>query len=163
MPIRRIFLRWMFIAVVVLPLWPLLGWAIFDGGGGGWDFLGLMVAMPVLFFVLLIVALLFYGRANVRRNRALEWADVGVLAVWHAAIIGFGFFGPTMALFAGLGVIAGLGALWYGLWRIVREAAVRNRETLAEFDRLANASRGNPPPRFDDDGDVIIIEERRPS
>ncbi|MCS4275761.1 hypothetical protein M2390_000922 [Mycetocola sp. BIGb0189] len=164
--VRRVFLRWMFLAVVVLPLWPLLGWVIFDGNNNGWDFLGLLFAMPILFIALLAVTLLIYGRAQVRRQRALEWGDVAVLAIWHATIIGFGIFGSSMALFGVLGVIAGLGALWYSIWRLFREAAVRTREAMAEFERLAQQQPGVPgqpgtsAPRFEDDGEYIVIEER---
>lgn len=182
MPIRRIFLRWMFIAAVVLPLWPLLGWAVFDGGGGGWDFLGLMIAMPALLVVMIIVALVFYGRGSVRRERALDWSDVGILAVWHATIIGFGFFGPGMAAFATAGVVIGLGALWYGIWRLFRDAAERGRAAMAEFERLAAeqqrgfgaqgpgfgpqgpgfgpASGAGPRVSLDGDEDIIVVEER---
>lgn len=153
----------MFLAVVLLPLWPLLGWIIFDGNRNGWDFLGLLFAMPVLFVALLTVSLLFYGRAQVRRQRALEWADVAILAAWHISIVGFGFFGESMAVFGFLGIVIALGALWYGIWRLFREAALRTREAMAEFERLAqqqSGAPGNTAPRFDDDGEYIVIEER---
>lgn len=176
MSIRRIFLRWMFLAVVVLPIWPLIGWGVF--GGGGWDFVGLLISMPILFVVLLIVSLIFYARSSVRASRELAWGDIGVLSVWHASIIGFGFFGPTMTWFAVLGVLAGIAALWYGLWQLVRETAARSKAAMAEFERLAQqggtpgfgqpggfipgSGAGSPRGGYrpgDDDDEIIIIEE----
>ena len=50
MLIRQAFLRWLVAAVVVLPVWLGVGWAIF--GGGGWGTLGLIITVPVAFLSL---------------------------------------------------------------------------------------------------------------
>jgi len=154
MIIRRAFRYWMLIAAVALPIWPLIGWSIFSQGG--WAFLGLVVAMPILFVAMAAVDLLIYMRPAVRRTGALSWIDVGILALWHALIIAFGFFGATASLFAVLGVCAGVAAFWLSIWQLIRDAARRTRETLAEFERIA--SRPSPGPV--DGGEVIVIEER---
>ena len=42
MLIRRAFYRWQFAAAIVLPIWLLIGYAIF--GSSGWGVIGLMFA-----------------------------------------------------------------------------------------------------------------------
>src|SRR6478609_8920828 len=95
---RRIFFRWIQAATIVLPIWLAVGWAVF--GGGGWGTLGLIITVPVTFIALAIIALLISMRPSVREQRAVSWTDVVVLGAWHAAIIGFGFSGSSMAAFA---------------------------------------------------------------
>jgi len=34
MVLRRLFLRWLFPAAFVLPLWLFVGWIVFSGGSG---------------------------------------------------------------------------------------------------------------------------------
>ncbi|GAB3616823.1 hypothetical protein GCM10027416_13800 [Okibacterium endophyticum] len=162
MMIRRAFRYWMFIASVALPIWPLIGWAVF--GDSGWEFLGLIVAMPILFLALLAVSLLILARPEVRAGTGVSWPDVAVLTAWHVAVIGFGLFGASSSLFAVLGVVAGLAAFWLAIWELVRGAARRTRATFAEFERLAQQSPAGAPRRPDDGGEFIVIEEhpRRP-
>ena len=78
MLIRRAFFRWQYLAIVVLPVWLAIGWAIF--GGGGWGTLGLVLVVPLTVITLGVVALLMSVRPTVREQRALSWTDVGVLA-----------------------------------------------------------------------------------
>ncbi|AWB86738.1 hypothetical protein C3E77_08970 [Mycetocola zhujimingii] len=135
----------MLIASVALPIWPLIGWGIF--GGGGWEFVGLVIAMPILFLALAAVSLLIYARPTVRREKAVNWWDVLVLTLWHVFIIGFGLFGENTTTFAVLGVLAGIAAFWYSVWAFFKDAAKRARETLAEFEQMATAPTiGRVPP-----------------
>ena len=70
MLIRQAFFRWLVAAVLVLPIWLAVGWAVF--GGGGWGTLGLIIAVPVAFIALGIVALARLGAPHgARRARRL--------------------------------------------------------------------------------------------
>ena len=158
MIIRRAFRTRMVIAAVALPIWPLIGWGIF--GGGGWQFLGLLISMPILFVAMMAVAGLIWARPTVRRERAVSWADVGVLTLWHASVIGFGLFGTWSNAFAVLGVIVGLAAFWLVLWEFFTDARDRARETLAEFEQMA-ARPSNPNlPGIRDGEELIVIREK---
>ncbi len=160
MIVRRAFRPWMFIASIVLPIWPLIGWGIF--GGGGWEFIGLVIAMPILFLALTAVSLLIYARPTVRREKAVAWWDILILTLWHVFIIGFGLFGPNTSTFAVLGVLAGIVAFWYSVWAFFTDAARRARETLAEFEQMATAPTvGRVPPGSStvSEEHVIIVQE----
>ena len=167
MLIRRIFHRWQLIAVVALPIWLAIGWALF--GGGGWGTLGLVVVVPVSFVTLGIIALLINVRPTVREQRALSWTDVGVLAGLHLAMIGTGFYGASATIFGVFAILFAIAAFWIAVWQLVNDGAKRVQASMAEFERLAgqqgaqqspDASGARRPPG-DDDGDVIIVREVR--
>ncbi|WP_143231347.1 hypothetical protein [Agromyces cerinus] len=165
------------IAIIVLPVWLAVGWAIF--GGGGWGTLGLVIVVPVAFIVLGIVALITNVRPTVRQERALSWIDVGVLTAWHLSIIGTGFYGATATGFGVLAILLGIAAFWVAVWQLVTDGANRMKASMEEFERLAGAQSGTATggapggsagtagpgvrrPPFDDGGDdVIIIHEVR--
>ncbi|WP_395242899.1 hypothetical protein ACGGZK_12080 [Agromyces sp. MMS24-K17] len=165
MLLRRIFLRWLFIAPVALPLWTVIGWAIF--GSGGWSTLGLLITVPAEFLALLVIALIVNARPTVRAERAVSWTDVGVLGAWHALLIASGCYGGTSVLFGVLALAAAVVAFWVSIWQLVRDGARRMQATMDEYERLAREQRTGadaPParPPFDDgDGDVIIVHEVR--
>lgn len=163
---RRIFFRWIQAATIVLPVWLVVGWAVF--GGGGWGTLGLVITVPVTFISLAVIALLTSMRPSVREERAASWTDVAVLGAWHASIIAFGFSGPSMAGFAFLAIALALVAFWSAIVQLVRDGARRMQATMAEYERAAQAG---SIPRADaggapsvqqpyDIGEVIVIEER---
>ena len=164
---RRIFFRWIQAATIVLPVWLVVGWAIF--GGGGWGTLGLVITVPVTFISLAVIALLTSMRPTVREQRAVAWGDVGILGAWHAAIIGFGFSGPSMAAFAVLSIALALVAFWYAIVQLLRDGARRMQETMSEYERVARASGSvagpgagpAAPPAPYDIGEVIVVEEHR--
>jgi hypothetical protein len=165
---RRIFFRWTQAATVVLPIWLAVGWAVF--GGGGWGTLGLIITVPVTFIALAVMALLTSMRPTVREQRAVSWGDVGVLGAWHAAIVGFGFSGPSMAAFAFLAIALALVAFWYEILQLVRDGARRMQATMSEYERVARASGPSgdagaapaaTPPAPYDIGEVIVVEEHR--
>lgn len=148
----------MLIAAVVLPIWPLVGWGLF--GGGGWEFLVLIVSMPILFLTMAAVAGLIWARPTVRRERAVSWLDVGVLTLWHACILGFGLFGPASNGFAVVGVLAGLAAFWVASWEFFTDARKRAQETMAEFERIATRpTMGRTAPLARDGEELIVIKE----
>ncbi|UIP58878.1 hypothetical protein [Agromyces marinus] len=167
MLLRRGFYRWQFAAAFVLPLWLLLGYAIF--GDSGWGVLGLMFAAPIAFVALGVIALLIAARPGVRQAKAVEWADVAVIGAWHLLIVGAGFYGPSGITFAILAMVGAIAAFWYAVWRLVRDGAKRMRATMDEYERLAAQGRpaaapGGPSPRAtaaDDAGEVIVIHEER--
>ena len=170
MLLRRLFYRWQFIAVIALPVWLLVGWAVF--GSGGWGTLGLALVVPVAFIALGIIALLVNARPTVRAERATSWLDVAVLGAWHLSIIGTGFYGPGGAWFAVFAVILAIAAFWVSLWQLISDGAKRMKASMDEFERLASQQPGghagpvtrDPSTRSDsgdDDGDVIIVREVR--
>lgn len=168
MLLRRLFYRWLFLAAVVLPLWLVIGWAVF--GAGGWGTLGLVITVPTTFLSVLVIALLVNARPTVRAERAVSWLDIGVLGVWQLAVIGTGFYGATGAVFGVLAVVGAVIAFWVVIWQLVADGSRRMRASMEEFERQAAAQQraaGGPdasqrPRPFDDgDGDVIIVHEVR--
>jgi hypothetical protein len=166
MLLRRIFYRWQVAAAIVLPLWLVVGEAIFGGSAGG--ALGMLILVPLIGVAMLAVAGLTYARRSVRTSRALSWPDVGVLAVWHACIVIAGFDGRYASIFGALGFVAALGAFLLAIWELVRETRRRVSAAMDSLARMAmppgspaaaaapNAVRdGRRPP-------VIVVEENRP-
>ena len=117
--IRRAAFVWQFAAVVVLPLWLLIGYAIWGAGLGG--FLGISLLAPLLVVAQLALAALFTARGSVRRPRMLGLADTAVLAVVTVAVAGFGFFTPITPWFGVLAVAGVLGGFWLGGSELVTE------------------------------------------
>jgi hypothetical protein len=120
--LRRAFYSWLFPAAFLLPLWLLVGWAVFNAGG--WAFLWvLFLAIPAVFVGQIVLTLLVRARGTVRAQRAVSWWDVLGFAVWHLMIISLGLFveawwAPVMVLT----IIAGVGLFWLTLWQLWREA-----------------------------------------
>lgn len=129
--IRRAAFVWQFAAVVVLPLWLLVGYAIWGAGVGG--FLGISLVAPLLLVAQLALAALFTARASVRRPRMLGLADTAVIAVVTVAVVGAGFFTAATPWFGVLAVAALLGGFWLGGWELVTEVRTRMRRTLADL------------------------------
>ncbi|WP_308464977.1 hypothetical protein [Rathayibacter soli] len=159
MIMRRAFYYWQFIAAVVLPVWLLVGWAVFGAGGAG--LFGLVLVCPIAFIALLAIALLNYARTSVRRARAVSWRDAGILAAWHLSIIGVGFFGPGGAWFAFAAIILAIFAFWYALWALVTDAG---RRVAAAFAPVAGepgpSANLGPQGSFAQDATVIIVQEK---
>ena len=143
MIIRRIFYSWQFAAVAVLPLWLLIGSAIF--GTGGWAVLGVFFGAIALGLSLLVVALLIYARKEVRTTRMVSWADVGVLSAWHAFIIGIGFAESASGWLSVLVVFIGIGAFWFALWELYDAARKRMRAMIDLVEQQARPPAGGAP------------------
>ncbi len=161
MILRRAFFWWLFPSAVILPAWLLIGWAAF--GGGGWAFLGLLIACPILFIAMLAIGGIIRARGSVREQRAVSWTDVGLLAAWHIAIIAFGFYIPGVSgWIAVLGILVGLATFWVSLWELLTETRVRVQMTFDAYERAAQQQQfGRPDPGSVDGGEYIVIEERR--
>ncbi|MBH0129456.1 MFS transporter [Salinibacterium sp. NK8237] len=153
MMIRRAFYYWQFIAVVVLPVWVLIARGIY-GSSVGWDFVLFLILCPILAFVLLAIAGLTVARKSVRDSRSVSWIDAGLLTVWHAAIIIYGFVDASFP--AALIVIVAIAAFWIALWQLVTETRNRFTTLVEGFER--DAQRPSHPGEKLDNGRVIILE-----
>ncbi|WP_194398196.1 MFS transporter permease [Microbacterium atlanticum] len=120
--VRRAFFGWLIPAAFLLPLWLLVGWAVFSAGG--WEFLWvLFLAIPGVFLWQLLLTLLVRARGTVRAHRAVSWWDVLGFTVWHGLVISLGFFAedwwaPVMVVT----ILAGVGLFWLELWQLWSEA-----------------------------------------
>ncbi|WP_157487659.1 MFS transporter [Leifsonia sp. Root112D2] len=161
MLLRRMFYRWQVVAAIVLPLWLVVGTAIFGGSAGG--ALSLLLVAPLLGVAMLAVAGLIFARKSVRTTKAVSWSDVGVLAVWQASVIVTGLQLPGAAWYGALVLVAGLGAFWLAVWELVTETRRRVSGAMEAFAQAAaprQASR--PSPSVASNGPVIVVEEHRP-
>ena len=164
--VRRVFYYWQFIAVLVLPAWLLVGASLFRSSG--WAVLGSFFGGILLGLGMLIVALVVYARSEVRAERAVSWADVGAISLWHALIISLGFTAGATALPV-LVVVAGLAMFWFVVWELYDSTRRRVRAMLVLIDETA---RGGTPPvlgaerhptvGFDvpEDPTVIVVREK---
>lgn len=166
MVLRRVFLRWLFPAAFVLPLWLFVGWIVFSGGSG-WALLWLLVAMPTVFVSQLLIAFLIRARAAVRSTRAVSWRDAAGVALWQAVIVALGFFDSRV--FFPLLVLSVVGALvlfWSSLSQLWNEArgavtVLHASDGTAYIPPVREPSAERPAGRAD--GDVIVVSEvRRP-
>jgi hypothetical protein len=158
--LRRAFFWWLFPAAVVLPLWLLIGWIIFQPSG--WALLWvLLIAMPSVFLGELVLTLLVRARGTVRAERAVSWWDVLGFGVWHILTITVGVFAQAWFWPALVGaVIVGLALFWLSLWQLWREARPRrvvlpSTGGYAYLPPEASARRTAASPQ-----DVIVITER---
>jgi len=171
--LRRVFYYWQFVAVVALPLWLMVAASIF--GTTAWQVLGATFGAIAIGFGLLVVSLLFLARREVRLDRAVSWADVGVLAGWHVLIVLMGVYAVTAPWLSVLVVLVGVAAFWFALWELFDAARKRVREALVYIDetaRFGTVPAGSPsfptmtnpaaarPDAAPADPSVIIIQEK---
>jgi hypothetical protein len=166
MLIRRAFYRWQFLAAIFLPVWLLIGFAIY-GSGSGWGILALLLVVPIAFITLGVVALIIAARPEVRLAKAVSWVDVAVLAVWHGLIIATGFYGPSATTFAILAIVGAIAAFWISIWQLFGDSARRVKATMSEFERLAAQQQREamgpdaaPGPFEGGNEEIIVIHER---
>lgn len=152
--LRRAAFVWQFAAAAVLPLWLLVGYALWGAGLGG--FLGIALLAPLAVVALLGVAVLVAARGSVRRTRMLGGADTAVSAVLSAAVVGFGFFGPATTWFGVLAVAAALGGYWLAGWELVTEIRTRMRAALAAFGLGPQAPQAARTPI--DAGEYVVLK-----
>ncbi|GAA3772542.1 hypothetical protein GCM10022240_25750 [Microbacterium kribbense] len=122
MLLRRGFFVWLLPAALILPVWLVVGWAIFSASG--WALLGvLLVAAPSVLVGEVIAAMLIRARPTVRRQRAVSWQDVLAVSVWHVLVIAFGcFFQYAFVPILILAILAFLGLFWSSLGQLWGEA-----------------------------------------
>ena len=131
--IRQAFFRWLLPSAFLLPLWLLIGLAVFQGG---WSILWvLLIAMPSVFVGQLLLTLLTRSRPSVRAERALSWWDVAGFGLWHALTIAVGFFiDGAFGWLLAAAIVVGIGLVWLQLWQLWNEArgsGARIRETIS--------------------------------
>lgn len=131
--IRQAFFRWLLPSAFILPLWLLIGWAVFQGG---WAILWvLLIAMPSVFVGQLLLTLLTRSRPSVRAERAVSWWDVAGFGLWHALTIAVGFFiDGAFGWLLAAAIVVGIGLIWLQLWQLWNEArgnGARIRETIS--------------------------------
>ncbi|RFA16050.1 hypothetical protein B7R22_04760 [Subtercola boreus] len=159
--VRRAFYYWQVAAVVVLPLWVLIGWSVF--GGQVWQFLIVMLSCGVLALAMAAVALIIFARKQVRLTRAVTWQDVLLVALWHVSIIAVGFFLPAGSFIAVASVVLGLVAFWSSIAQLLGET---KRRVQGVFDTFQYAAQmGEAPQAVREpivaDGEYIVIETGR--
>ncbi len=170
MILRRIFYSWQFIAVLVLPVWLLLGSTLF--GDSGWAVVGTFFAAVGIGFGLLVVSLIIFARAEVRAARAVSWADVGVLTLWHGLIIAAGVAAGDAPELTFLVLFVGLAAFWFTIWELFSAARRRMQAMIDLVDATAQTYAGpldaghlnseRTQPGHADSGapPVIVIQEK---
>ncbi|MDF2047750.1 MFS transporter permease [Microbacterium sp. Kw_RZR3] len=161
MVLRRVFLRWLFPAAFVLPLWLFVGWIVF-AGGSGWALLWLLIAAPTVFVSEILLTLLVRARASVRLSGAAGWRDIAGLGLWHLVIVALGFYDARLFLaLLALSVVGALVLFWSSLSQLWNEA--RGSVTVLHAqDGTAYIPPTSEPPRPRTVGDVIVVPENRP-
>ena len=165
--VRRFFYYWQFIAVLVLPAWLLVGASVY--GSGGWDVVGSFFSGLVVGVGLLAVSLIFFARTEVRSTRMVSWADVGILTLWHALIVGMGFTYGVAPGLAALVIVVGIGAFWFAIWELIAAARRSMRAMMLLVEETARGPAFLPtvPPTLPPtdgfipapDPSVIIVRE----
>ncbi|MFG6445423.1 MFS transporter permease [Microbacterium sp. P06] len=159
--LRRLFFRWLFPAAIVLPLWLLVGWGVFQAGGLAFLWV-LFIAIPSVLIGQTLLSLLVRARGTVRAERAVSWWDVLAFSVWHALIIATGFYDSTwFALTLVLAIVAAVGVFWVSLaqlWRESRGSMVLLRAT----DGTGYIPPTRAPREERVDPSVVVLEERAP-
>ncbi|WP_144718594.1 hypothetical protein [Agrococcus jejuensis] len=110
---RRAFLPIMIASVVVLPVWVLVGRALF-GAPLAQAILPLALLTPLLAVQIGAVAGLTFARKEVRGPRAVTWHDVRVIGPWLLAIVVLGMLvvdGTGAGAASALTALVGDGAL----------------------------------------------------
>ncbi|MDP1788726.1 MAG: MFS transporter, partial [Rhodoglobus sp.] len=151
--VRRGLFYWQFVAVILLPTWVLVARGIL-GSSVGWTFLFFLVICPILGIGMLAIAGLTVARKGVRTERAVSWADAGVMAAWHAAIITYGFIdAPALAVAI---VLVGITAFWVAVWQLFAETRTRVRGAMADFEQMTKPTVAGT--RTAKETTVIILE-----
>ncbi|MFB7250542.1 MFS transporter permease [Microbacterium sp. NPDC056234] len=155
--LREAFFRWLIPAAFVLPLWLLIGWGVFSGGG--WAFLFLFVGIPSVFVGQLILTLLVRARPSVRISRAVSWWDVAGFGLWHALTIAVGFYPSWFAPALTVAIIAGIGLIWSSLWQLWREAGTAGGIRVVTTSWQKRGVDEPTDPQTGDSG-VFVIREK---
>jgi hypothetical protein len=157
--LRRAFFGWLIPSAFLLPLWLLVGWAVFNAGG--WAFFWvLFLAIPGVFLWQLILTLLVRARGTVRAQRAVSWWDVLGFTVWQGLVVSLGFFAETWwAPVMVLAIVAGVALFWLALWQLWSEArpsrlVMRTADGIAYIPPQRGAADASPE-------EVIVITEKQ--
>lgn len=161
--LRRAFYRWLFPAALVLPLWLLLGWGVFQAGG--WVFLWvLFIALPSVFVGQLALALLVRARPSVQTTKAVSWWDVAGFGLWHVLTIAVGCFSERWFPFTlTAAIIAGLALFWL----VLRQLRIEMRAGgsflhVSETHSYSTGERQPEQPRTLDPKNTLIVTDAEP-
>lgn len=154
MIIRRAFYFLLFPAAVVLPAWPLVGWASF--GAPGWGLLGVLLGSLALFIAMLATSGLIFARATVREQRAVSWLDVGLQFLGYAAIVALGFFLSGGQALVVVVILLSIATFWTAVWELFTDTRQRVRAAFAGFESATQPPAKTPGIRAD--GEYIVIE-----
>lgn len=155
MMIRGALRYWMFLAIVLLPAWVLIGRGIL-GSSVGWDLLLYIFVSPVLGLWMLGIAGLTVARKTVRDERAVSWTDAAVMAVWHGSIIAYGF--NDAVPIAVLVVAGAITAFWIAVWQLFTETRRRVKGVIAGFEEVARMPTVPGRPADGVGPEIIVIE-----
>ena len=138
MVLGRVLSRWQWLAAAVLPLWLLIGYAVWGDSFGG--FLSILLLAPVVLVVEAGLALLFSARRRVAAGgaavrRHLDAPALVSLSAFQAGVVGIGFFGPATPWFAVLAAVAAIGGAWWGGRLLVRDVRRRVDDLRAPAGR----------------------------
>jgi hypothetical protein len=158
--LRRGFFGWLIPAAFVLPLWLLVGWAIFNAGGRAFLWV-LFLAIPGVFLWQLLLTLLVRARGTVRAHRAVSWWDVLGFATWHALVISLGFFheswwAPLMVI----AILVGVALFWLELWQLWSEAKP-SRFLMRSAEGVAFIPAQTEPQTAAAPQEVIVVTEKQ--
>lgn len=171
--LRRGYFAWLYPAALVLPVWLLIGWGVFTGGGLAFLWV-LFIACPSVFLGQILIAMLIRARGTVRAAQAVSWWDVLGLTVWHGLTIAVGFYNDAWFAPVLVGaIVAGFGLIALSLRQLWAEAKPITLRYTTLGDTGAGHSPGAAPrvnvppmqtppraPRFQPGtGDVFVIEE----
>lgn len=130
--LRRAFYYAQYWMIPVLPLLLLIGRGM--SVSGGWEFVVLLFAAPLLSLALIIVMGLTVARKAVRRARLLSWIDVGILSAWYVSVA-FAAFIPHPML-AVLAMSLTLVAFWSAVWQWIVETRQRVTVAFASYEAI---------------------------
>lgn len=134
---------WLFPAALVLPLWLLVGWGVFQSG---WAILWvLFIAAPSVLIGELLIAFLVRARASVRQARAVSWQDAAGIVLWHGLTIAVGFFPSAFGWILTGAIVGFLAVFWSTLAQLWRESASALRRAM-DPDLLAPGAPADPGP-----------------
>lgn len=124
MSIRRAFYHWLIPAAIALPLWLVVGWAVFNAASAPWAVVPvLLIFAPSVFVGQLLFAITVRVRPSVRETRMVSWQDVVVFSIWHLLTIAVGFYSERLfAITLVLAILAGIGVAWSSISQLWRES-----------------------------------------
>ena len=157
--LRRVFYRWLFPAAVVLPLWLLIGWGIFNAGG--WAFLWvLFIAIPSVFLGQLVLTLLVRARPSARETGMVSWWDVAGFTLWHGLTIAVGCYPQAwFPLLLTGAIVTALVMFWLMLRQLWNEA--KGARGSIRFMASSPVDAAEEPARqAPADSEVFIIREK---
>ncbi|MDX2375574.1 MFS transporter permease [Microbacterium sp. LRZ72] len=160
--VRKAFFVWLVPSAFVLPLWLVVGWAVFQPSA--WVFLWvLFIAVPSVLVGQLVLTLLIRMRPAVRSERAVSWWDAAGITLWHGLTIAVGFYAPAWFVPALVAAIAaGLALFWVSIWQILRDARTSGERIMLRY--AATSGPGADSGRREDPdaraaSDVFIVTE----